>query len=105
MRMRKGDIQQKQTFKGFIMKTKILALLTALAFLCSMGTAPASMIIYDEATDGDLDARGTTNVDLVAGENIINGVINATPPADSDQIYSNTWLDHRKHHSYLYWAF
>jgi hypothetical protein len=53
--------------------------------ILSMGTASA-VVIYDEATDGDLDAIGSTNVNLVAGVNTIQGSINATPPAETDRI-------------------
>lgn len=43
-------------------------------------------IIYSENTDGDLDAIGSVNVNLVSGINQIVGNINATPPAETDRI-------------------
>ncbi|MBT1452427.1 hypothetical protein KJ365_16210 [Glaciecola sp. XM2] len=46
----------------------------------------SATIIYDESSDGDLDAIGSTNVDLVSGINQISGSINQTPPAETDRI-------------------
>jgi len=62
--------------------TAILLTFTSLFF---MGNASATLI-YSEAVDGDLDAIGSTNVNLVAGVNLIQGVINATPPAETDRV-------------------
>jgi len=56
-----------------------------LAFILSVETAAAATI-YSESVDGDLDAVGTTNVNLIAGVNTILGSINQTPPADTDRI-------------------
>lgn len=63
--------------------------LSALAgILCFLVLAqPAVAIaIYDETIDGDLDAVGSTNVNLVLGANEIIGSINATPQGDTDRI-------------------
>jgi hypothetical protein len=55
------------------------------AFSLSMGAASAA-VIYDESVSGDLDAIGSTNVNLVLGLNEIIGSIPGTPPADTDRI-------------------
>jgi len=60
----------------------VATVLTCL-FLSLFSTAG---VIYDESINGDLDAVGSTNVNLVAGENLILGSIEATPPADTDRI-------------------
>ena len=64
---------------------KTLVTAVGISLFTSVGTVSA-LAIYDEAIDGDLDAIGSTNVNLVAGVNTIQGVINQTPPADSDRI-------------------
>ncbi|OUR78208.1 hypothetical protein A9Q75_14200 [Colwellia psychrerythraea] len=63
----------------------LTAILLTFSSLFFMGNASATLI-YSEAVDGDLDAIGSTNVNLVAGINLIQGVINATPPAETDRI-------------------
>ncbi|MCP4982163.1 MAG: VPLPA-CTERM sorting domain-containing protein [Gammaproteobacteria bacterium] len=50
-----------------------------------MGTASAA-VIYDESVSGDLDAIGSTNVNLGLGVNEILGSIPGTPPANTDRI-------------------
>ena len=57
------------------------------AFTLSLGQASAATVIYDESVNGDIDAIGSTNVNLVAGVNEILGSINQTPPAESDYIH------------------
>lgn len=57
--------------------------LSAVAF--SLNGASAATI-YDEAVDGDLDAIGSTFVNLALGANDILGRIPGTPPADSDRV-------------------
>lgn len=64
---------------------KISGILLCSALMFSAGTASA-LVIYDEAVNGDLDAIGSTNVNLVAGDNVITGSINQTPPAETDRI-------------------
>lgn len=51
----------------------------------SMSAAGAA-VIYDESVDGDLDAIGSTNVNLQDGVNQILGSINQTPPSETDRI-------------------
>lgn len=59
----------------------------AVAALLAFSTnSLCAAIIYNEAVDGDLDAIGTTNVNLGAGVNTILGSINQTPPAETDRI-------------------
>ena len=70
---------------GFYIKRTIFGVVGAAALALSIGTAHA-VRIYDELVNGDLDAIGTTNVDLVAGTNMIFGSILAKPPADTDRI-------------------
>ncbi|MDB4517022.1 VPLPA-CTERM sorting domain-containing protein [Crocinitomicaceae bacterium] len=68
------------------MNNKTLACaITGAALVLSMSSAFADTI-YDESASGDLDAIGTTNVNLVAGINEILGSIPETPPADTDRI-------------------
>ncbi|AOY88450.1 hypothetical protein BKP64_09890 [Marinobacter salinus] len=67
------------------MINKISSLFFGSALLFFAGTASA-LVIYDESASGDLDSVGSTNVNLLAGENVIMGSINATPPADTDRI-------------------
>ncbi|WP_199023559.1 VPLPA-CTERM sorting domain-containing protein [Sedimentitalea arenosa] len=67
------------------MRKMIFGSLSGLALMLSVGSAAATTI-YNEAVDGDLDAIGTTNVNLVAGVNTILGSINQTPPAETDRI-------------------
>lgn len=64
---------------------QISGVLLSAALMFSAGTASA-LVIYDESVNGDLDAIGSTNVNLVAGENIIRGSINQTPPAETDRV-------------------
>jgi|GEM_PF-2006284 len=61
------------------------ALIGLFLTISCMGSASATLI-YSEALDGELDAIGSTNVNLVEGTNLIKGSIEATPPADSDRI-------------------
>ncbi|WP_232769132.1 PEP-CTERM sorting domain-containing protein [Colwellia sp. Bg11-28] len=63
----------------------LTAILLTFSSLFFMGNASATLI-YSETVDGDLDAIGSTNVNLVAGINLIQGVINETPPAETDRI-------------------
>lgn len=56
------------------------------AVLMSSASTASAIVIYDESVNGDLDAIGSTNVNLVAGENIITGLINQTPPAETDRV-------------------
>ncbi len=58
----------------------------AALFLVTPLTEASAVTIYDEGISGDLDAIGSTNVNLVAGVNTILGSINATPPAETDRI-------------------
>jgi len=67
------------------MENRWAGLAVAAFMVCSMGTASAA-IIYDESVSGDLDAIGSTNVNLVLGVNEILGSIPGTPPADTDRI-------------------
>ena len=67
------------------MKKGLFGLMTTALLVSSMGTASAA-VIYDEAVSGDLDAIGSTNVNLGLGVNEILGTIPGTPPADSDRI-------------------
>jgi len=67
------------------MKSKWLGLMLTAVMVSSTGTASAA-VIYDESVSGDLDAIGSTNVDLGLGVNEILGSIPGTPPADSDRI-------------------
>jgi hypothetical protein len=67
------------------MKNKWFGMAAAAVLVSSMGTASAA-IIYDESVSGDLDAIGSTNVNLGLGVNEILGSIPGTPPADSDRI-------------------
>jgi hypothetical protein len=67
------------------MKRKSLIAVVA-ATLTLFAGAACAMTIYDESIDGDLDAIGSTNVDLVAGVNQILGTINQTPPSETDRI-------------------
>lgn len=67
------------------MKNILTGMVVIVAQVLSVGTASA-VPIYDESVNGDLDAIGSTNVNLVAGVNTINGTINATPPAETDRI-------------------
>jgi hypothetical protein len=70
-----------------IMSYKTLACaITGAALVLSMSSASA-VTIYDESASGDLDAIGSTNVNLVAGVNEILGSIPRTPPPpDTDRI-------------------
>ena len=61
------------------MRNSLLGVIAATVLVLSAGTASAT-VIYDEGVSGDLDAIGSTNVNLVAGVNTIRGSINATPP-------------------------
>ena len=71
---------------GNTMKNTVLGMLmTTVVFFASTGTASAT-ILYDESVNGDLDAIGSTNVNLVEGVNTILGSINQTPPAETDRI-------------------
>jgi len=45
-----------------------------------------AIVIYDESIDGEIDVLGNINVNLVNGENKINGSIDQTPPPDTDRI-------------------
>ncbi len=67
------------------MKRKWLSIATSVAIVMSVSTASA-VTIYDEGVSGDLDAIGSTIVNLGLGVNDILGSINATPPAESDRI-------------------
>jgi len=67
------------------MKNTLLSIMVLAIFFITARTVPA-VIIYDEGVNGDLDAIGTENVDLVLGLNTISGVINQTPPAETDRI-------------------
>lgn len=67
------------------MKRMLFGMVTASALVMSMGTASAA-VIYDEAVNGDLDAIGSTNVNLGLGVNEILGTIPGTPPSDTDRI-------------------
>ncbi|MFT5277645.1 MAG: hypothetical protein ACI97K_002799 [Glaciecola sp.] len=60
-----------------------IAVLSASIFVLNVASAA---VIYDEAVDGEIDAIGSTNVDLVSGVNQILGSIDATPPPDTDRI-------------------
>lgn len=64
---------------------QIPGILLCSALMFSAGTASA-LVIYDESVNGDLDAVGSTNVNLMAGDNVITGSINQTPPAETDRI-------------------
>jgi hypothetical protein len=70
----------------FKMKNGWFGLVTTAVLVSSMGTASATTVIYDESASGDLDAIGSTNVNLVLGLNEILGRIPGTPPPDSDRI-------------------
>jgi hypothetical protein len=70
---------------GLKMRSKMFGVATAAALIVSVNTASAT-VIYDESVSGDLDAIGSTNVNLVAGVNEILGSIPGTPPANSDRI-------------------
>lgn len=81
-------LSEKDRFKsilGIRMKNKCFGLILTAALVLPVGTASAS-IIYDESVSGDLDAIGSTNVDLGLGVNEILGRIPGTPPADTDRI-------------------
>ena len=67
------------------MTNRWLGLLAATLLISSIGTVSAA-VIYDESVSGDLDAIGSTNVNLGLGVNEILGQIPGTPPADSDRI-------------------
>jgi len=67
------------------MKSICTGLALAAFLVWSMGTASAA-VIYDELVSGDLDAIGSTNVNLVLGVNEILGSIPGTPPEDADRI-------------------
>jgi len=67
------------------MKKILFGLVMIAVLVFSVGTTSAA-VIYNEAVDGDLDAIGSTNVNLLAGVNTIMGAINATPPAETDRI-------------------
>lgn len=71
--------------RGLTMKNFLFSLMVIAVLVFSVGTASAS-VIYNESIDGDLDAIGSTNVNLVAGVNNIMGAINQTPPAETDRI-------------------
>ncbi|MCB1701101.1 MAG: hypothetical protein H6985_04685 [Pseudomonadales bacterium] len=64
----------------------VFAVLAFTTLLASVSFQSSAVTIYDEAVDGDLDAIGTTNVNLVAGVNTILASINQTPPAETDRI-------------------
>jgi hypothetical protein len=68
------------------MKNGWFGLVATAVLVSSMGTASATTVIYDESASGDLDAIGSTNVNLVLGVNEILGRIPGTPPPDSDRI-------------------
>lgn len=67
------------------MKNIVLTAIFAAGFVLSAASVSAS-VIYDEGASGDLDAIGSTNVNLGLGVNDILGSINATPPAETDRI-------------------
>jgi hypothetical protein len=64
---------------------RVVGAATAAAVFVWMSSASA-VTIYDEGSSGDLDAIGTTLVNLQLGTNDILGSINATPPAETDRI-------------------
>lgn len=67
------------------MKKMLFSLVASFLLAFVLGTASAT-VIYDESVSGDLDAIGSTNVNLVAGLNVINGSMPGSPPSDSDRI-------------------
>jgi hypothetical protein len=68
------------------MDRTITGTITAATLILSAGTVSAATVICDESVSGDLDAIGSTNVNLVVGVNEILGSIPGTPPADSDRV-------------------
>ncbi|QPG06164.1 hypothetical protein IT774_02800 [Salinimonas marina] len=72
------------------MKTKIsqLPTLSRLLLLIVSLWAPLSQatVVYSESIDGEFDAIGSTNIALIEGLNEIQGIINQTPPADTDRL-------------------
>ena len=68
------------------MKSKLFGSIIAVATQLFLVCTVSAITIYSESTNGDLDAIGSTNVALVTGENTISGILNATPPAESDRI-------------------
>lgn len=56
------------------------------AVVCVYASSASAATIYSEAVNGDLDAIGSTIVNLGLGVNDILGSINATPPAETDRI-------------------
>lgn len=61
-----------------------IALSSVLAF--GLGATAQATTIYSETVSGDLDAIGSTQVNLVEGTNIISGTLPGTPPSDTDRI-------------------
>ena len=67
------------------MESRSFSVVFVAALVLSPGGASA-VTIYDESINGDLDAIGSTNVNLVAGSNQIPGSINETPPSETDRV-------------------
>jgi len=68
------------------MKRRLFGLVATVALFFSVVGTTSATVIYNETIHGDLDAIGTTNVNLVAGINEILGSINQTPPAETDRV-------------------
>ena len=66
-------------------RTRVVGAATVAAVFAWMSSASA-VTIYDEGVSGDLDAIGSTLVNLQLGTNDILGSIEATPPAETDRI-------------------
>ncbi|MCU9838686.1 VPLPA-CTERM sorting domain-containing protein [Ruegeria sp. WL0004] len=66
------------------MELKLIGVFAAALSFLAAGASAA--VIYDESVNGDLDAIGSANVNLVAGVNEIFGRLPGTPPEDSDRI-------------------
>lgn len=63
-------------------RNKSFVVVSALMFVASNASAA---VLYDEAVSGDLDAIGSTNLDLGVGVNEIFGRLPGSPPSDSDR--------------------